>query len=236
MKIELYNADCLEKMKDIPTGSVDMILTDPPYEISNGGGGMMKGGRQFIKQIDNMGMAKSNFDVIGFLNICKSKFANINDFNGVFFLCLKQLHLYISFAIENNLFYGLTYWHKSDPAPLINNKYLNDIEIAIYIRGKNVKILGNYKSKSLLYSSSTNRQDKKIYGHPTIKPVLLLEKYLVNHSKENNVIFDPFMGSGSCGVACKNLNRNFIGIEKDETYFKIAKERIENHTVQRKLF
>ena len=66
---------------------------------------------------------------------------------------------------------------------------------------------------------TASRADKKLYGHPTIKPVPLLLKYLTNHSDTGDVVFDPFMGSGTTGVACKNLNRNFIGIEKDETYF-----------------
>ena len=104
-------------------------------------------------------------------------------------------------------------WHKSDPAPLCNYKYLNDIEFAIYIKGNKSKILGSYATKSLVYKSGTNRADKKKFGHPTIKPIPLCEKYLINHSMESQTILDPFMGSGSVGVAAKNLNRKFIGIE-----------------------
>ena len=78
----------------------------------------------------------------------------------------------------------------------------------------------------MVYKSQTNRKDKALYQHPTIKPVQLIEKYLINHSNESDVILDPFMGSGTTGVACKNLNRNFIGIELDDKYFDIASERI----------
>jgi len=63
--------------------------------------------------------------------------------------------------------------------------------------------------------------------HPTEKPIALLEQFIGNNSDEKNTILDPFMGSGTTGVAAKNLNRNFIGIELDETYFNIAKDRIE---------
>ena len=66
--------------------------------------------------------------------------------------------------------------------------------------------------------------------HPAQKPVKLLERFIRVSSSENDLILDPFMGSGSTGVACKNLNRNFIGIEMDNTYFGIAKNRIENET------
>ena len=226
--IKLYKGNCLELMKVIPSGSVDAIITDPPYEISNSGGGMMeRGNRNFIKQIDAIGMAKSSFDVEYFLNGCVHLFSDKQSFNGVFFLSLKQLHHYINFAIKNNYQYGLTYWHKSDPAPLCNNKYLNDVEIAIYIKGKKSRIKGSYATKSLVYKSQTNRADKKLFFHPTIKPIALMEKYLTNHTCENDIVFDPFMGSGSTGVACVNTFRNFIGIEMDDNYFNIATKRIE---------
>ena len=70
-------------------------------------------------------------------------------------------------------------------------------------------------------------------GHPAQYPEKLVERIILAGTNENDVVLDPFMGSGSTGVACKNLNRNFIGIEKDEKYFEIAKERIENTHVKR---
>jgi site-specific DNA-methyltransferase (adenine-specific) len=224
--INLMQGDCLERMKEIESGSVDMVLADPPYEISNSVGGMMnKGGREFISQIDAMGMCKSGFDVESFLESCK-RIMRQKTFNGVFFCSVKQLDKYINFAIKNKYNYGITYWHKTDPAPLCNGKYLNDVELCVYIT-KNKKIAGSYSTKSLVYRSATNRADKKKYGHPTIKPVDLIEKYLINHSSINDVIFDPFLGSGTTGVAAINTGRKFIGIELDEHYFNIAKERIE---------
>ena len=80
----------------------------------------------------------------------------------------------------------------------------------------------NFKSNIFKYS-----KDKKVY-HPTQKPVLLLEDLIKTYSDENDLVLDFTMGSGSTGVACKNTNRNFIGIELDENYFKIAKQRILN--------
>jgi site-specific DNA-methyltransferase (adenine-specific) len=227
--INLMQGDCLERMKEIPSGSVDMILTDPPYEISNSGGGMMeRDNRDFIKNIDKMGMCKSGFNVKGFLFACLDKFENKNNFCGVFFCSMKQLSSYICWAEENKLQVGVGVWHKSNPAPLCNYKYLNDIEYWVYIKGNKSKILGNYHSKSMVYSSQINKKDKKLYGHPTIKPLEIITKFLVNHSTEGQTILDPFMGSGTTGVAAKNLNRNFIGIELDQGYFEIAKERIES--------
>ena len=74
-----------------------------------------------------------------------------------------------------------------------------------------------------------NLADKKLYKHPTCKPVSILENLIINSSHENDIILDPFMGSGSTGIACLNTNRKFIGIELNKNYFEIAKKRIEEH-------
>ena len=72
-----------------------------------------------------------------------------------------------------------------------------------------------------------NTKEKKKYGHPTIKPVDILKNMILNISVKGEVIFDTFMGSGSTGVACINTDRQFVGIEIDERYFNVAKERID---------
>ena len=83
------------------------------------------------------------------------------------------------------------------------------------------------KTKKKYYVSATNKEDKKSYKHPTIKPLNIIENLVINSSKENDIILDCFIGSGTTGVAAIRHNRNFIGIEIDENYFNIAKERIE---------
>ena len=89
----------------------------------------------------------------------------------------------------------------------------------------------NYNDASTLYSAPINAKDKKKYNHPTIKPIELLEKLIRNSSKKGQTVLDCFMGSGTTGVACVNTNRNFIGIELDEGYFKIAQDRINQAVV-----
>jgi DNA modification methylase len=76
--------------------------------------------------------------------------------------------------------------------------------------------------------SPLNQADKRKYGHPTIKPLPLIESIVRNSSREGQLILDPFMGSGTTGVACKLTGRNFIGIELNKEYFKIAKQRIKD--------
>lgn len=225
--INLMQGDCLERMREIESGSVDMVLTDPPYELSKSkGGGMMgKGGRKFMQEVKADGMI-DGINTSMFLDSCLSLFDKKQKFCGVFTCSTKQLIEYILWAEKNKLQYGVGVWHKTNPAPLCNCKYLNDVEYWIYIKGNKSKILGSYKSKSMVYTSQINKKDKKLYNHPTIKPVEILEKFLTNHTVEGATVLDPFMGSGSTGVAAKNLNRKSIGIELDKTYFNIAKQRI----------
>lgn len=224
--INLMLGDCLDRMKEIESGSVDMVLTDPPYILSESkGGGMMgKGGRKFMENMDvNL---KTGINISEFLDSCLGLFNKKQKFCGVFFCSNKQLSGYLNWAELNEFQFGVGVWNKTNPAPLCNFKYLGDVEYWVYIKGNKSKILGSYKTKSLVYTSQVNKADSKLYDHPTVKPLPILEKFLINHTTEGSTVIDPFMGSGSTGVACKNLNRKFIGIEMDEGYFKIAKDRI----------
>lgn len=221
------NGDCLERMKEIPKGYIDMVLTDPPYELSKSkGGGMMgKGGRKFMEQVNKADMV-NGIDTFLFLDTCLDLFDVKQKFCGVFTCSNKQLIEYVSWAETNKLQYGVGVWNKTNPAPLCNHKYLGDVEYWVYIKGNKSKILGSYASKSMVYTSKINKADKDKFNHPTCKPVEFMEKFLINHTVEGANVLDPFMGSGSTGVACKNLNRKFIGIELDKEYFKTAQERI----------
>lgn len=222
----LMKGDCLSRIKEIPSGSVDMVLTDPPYILStSSGGGMMgKEGRTFMEDMDES--LKIGINTEEYLKELVRLFKSKSHFCGVFFCSNKQLIEYLNFAESNNYQYGVGVWHKSNPAPLCNYKYLNDVEYWVYIKGAKSKIGGTYFSKSMVYSSQKNSKESKLYGHPTVKPQEILEKFLTNHSNYDSVILDTFMGSGSTGVACKNLSRKFIGIEMDEGYFNISKNRI----------
>ena len=81
-------------------------------------------------------------------------------------------------------------------------------------------------TKRTFYVSKKNLQDKRLYRHPTIKPLEIIKNLIINSSNEGDTILDCYMGSGTTGVACKELNRNFIGFEINENYFNIAKDRI----------
>jgi site-specific DNA-methyltransferase (adenine-specific) len=100
---------------------------------------------------------------------------------------------------------------------------MKNAEFIIMLRKGKANYINNQESKQCMQFSNVKN---KI--HPTEKPILLFENLIKNSTLENQIVLDPFMGSGTTGVACKNLNRNFIGIEMDENYFEIAKARIES--------
>ena len=105
--------------------------------------------------------------------------------------------------------------------------------ILFIFRDKNVNLYGNYDTLKTYYVTPLNIEDKKKYNHPTVKPLNIIKNFIINSSKENEVVLDPFMGSGTTGEAALSLKRNFIGMEIDSKYFSTAKKRIELCAVQK---
>ena len=135
--INLKYGDCLELMKDIPDKSIDMILTDPPYKFrkeDNGGGGMLKN-RKYDKEIITKLGSKNKLDC-GIDNdfLEKSKRLFKIGYNAVYFCNQHQLNMYINFANKNNYRFNILVWCKTNPIPLCNNKYLDDLEFQIQIK------------------------------------------------------------------------------------------------------
>ena len=120
----------------------------------------------------------------------------------------------------------LLVWQKANPIPLCNGKYINDSEFIVYVRGKNAPFNNEADTRLKYKIKKYPTVSAKLRKHPTEKPISLLKDLIELHSFENNIILDPFMGSGSTGIACYDLKRNFVGFEIDEKYFSIAKERI----------
>lgn len=219
--IELYQGDCLEVMKNIPDGSVDLVVTDPPYEITTKGAGMYKqADKQYVKELNGM---KDGFSEEVLDELCRV----MKKINIYFFCSQKQIIPLLDYFVKKKKCnWNILSWHKTNPIPACGNKYLTDTEFILFFREKGVKIYGSFDTKRTWYATPLNQSDKKKYGHPTVKPLSILENLVVNSSQEGEVVLDCFMGSGSTGVACLNTNCNFIGIELDRNYFTIAENRI----------
>lgn len=221
--IDLRCGDCLEVMKDIPDKSIDLIVTDPPYQIETSGAGIYKQeDKQYVKQLNGM---KDGFSEEVLNELCRVM-KKIN----IYIWCSQKqiLPLLEYFVKQKKCNWNLFTWHKTNPVPACGNKYLTDTEFCLFFREKGVKVGGNFASKFTYKVTPLNQKDKKLYGHPTIKPLDIIENFIINSSNEGDLVLDTFLGSGTTGVACKKLNRNFIGIEIENKYIEIAKERIEN--------
>lgn len=229
--MNLLQGDCLELMKDIPDGSVDAIITDPPYNISrdNNFHTMGRAGIDF-------GEWDKGFDLTKWIDVAQlilKKGGNIVIFND-----WKNLS-YIVESLESNDFIvkDLIRWKKTNAMPRNRDRrFITDYEVAIWAVKKGEKWTFNRLSDTYeipeIIGGLTPKSEKLNGGHTTQKPVYLMRWLVERLTNDKDVILDPFMGSGTTGVACKNLNRNFIGMELDEDYFNIAKERIEKYGVE----
>ena len=212
--------DCIEGIKQLPDKSVDLVVTDPPYLIkSMNGGGFIKN-RPYKKDLDN--------DLIkGFSESILDELCRVMKKINIYIWCSKeQIAWLLSYFQNKGANIDLLTWHKTNPTPACNNNYLPDTEYIVFAREKGVKIYGTYQTKKKYYITPINSKDKKLYNHPTVKPLEIIQNFIINSSLEGEIVLDPFMGSGTTAVACINTNRNYIGFEIDERYYKITEKRI----------
>ena len=218
--MRLMQGDCLERMKEIENGSVDMILTDPPYNIARD------------NNFTTMGRAGIDFgewdkgaDLFSYIDQCYRVLNKNGSF--VVFNDWKNLGDIAKYA-ENLGFItkDMIRLEKSNPMPRNRDRrYITDYECAIWFTMPKAKWVFNRQDEKYQRPKFVHSIDKGL--HPTQKSLGLMSNLIKIHSNEGHVICDPFMGSGTTGVAAKNLNREFIGIEMDLDYFNIALDRIE---------
>ena len=234
--LNLMQGDCLERMKEIPDGSVDMILTDPPY-----------------------GTTACKWDSIIPLEPMWEQLKRVIKPNGAIVMTASQPFTTTLISSNMKMFKYCWVWDKKLPTGglLCNKRPLRRHEdiCVFYTKQANynpimrkgkprkkgsmaqggvyneipqhnavIKISDEYYPTSILELSHSKMKGRQ---HPTQKPVALMEYLIKTYTNETETVLDFTMGSGTTGVACANTNRKFIGIELDETYFNIAKERID---------
>lgn len=225
--MQLISGNNIEVMPKLGKGTIDLILTDPPYNISKENN-FKTIGRSGI----DFGEWDKDADIISWIKVSSdllSKNGSIVVFNS-----WRNLGG-ISKELEKSGFIvkDLIRWEKANPMPRNRDRrYIVDYEFAIWAVKKGSKWTFNRQSdnydRSELKYPITSKSEKKLGEHPTQKPIKLMEELVLRHSNAGDVVLDPFMGSGSTGVACFNTGRDFIGIELDEKYFDIAKNRIKD--------
>ena len=242
--INLFQGDCLDVMKGIPDGSVDLVLTDPPY-----------------------GTTACKWDTIIDLELMWEQLKRIIKPNGAIVMTASQPFTSVLVTSNISMFKYDWVWEKSRATGVLNAKkqpLRNKEDVLVFYKKQCLynpqglfevnKMVGTGATRANIEGNATGKikqtdsgkylqkkggypkqiQKFKSAGgtkHPTQKPVELMEYLIKTYTNEGEVVLDFTMGSGTTGVACKNLSRKFIGIELDETYFNIAKERIENTNV-----
>ena len=226
---KLILGDSYEVLKKLKDKTIDLIVTDPPYDIeaTNGGGSINK-----IKKLNRSlnDLVEANITEGYDIEKYGEEFMRIMKEPNIYIWCnKKQIPDYFNFYVNKyKCTFDILVWQKVNALPTYSNKYLSDCEYLLYFRkGKGKCFPQSYEDAKTIYQAPINIKDKKLYGHPTIKPLDFTEKIIRNSSKEGQMVLDPFMGSGTTGVACKKLNRDFIGIEINEKYYEVAKKRIE---------
>lgn len=239
--MKLINDDCLLALKKIPDESIDLVVTDCPYHIVQGGcttglygnpSGVLN--HDYVKATNDTEYTRQG-------KIFKHNDIKFEEWLPEIYRVLKQdTHCYIMVNARNLAelqtkaekvgfkFQNILIWFKNNATP--NRYYLNAYEMILMLRKGKAKNINNMGTKNVLQINNIIGNKK----HPTEKPVELMEILVKNSCGGGQLVLDPFMGAGSTGVACKNLGRNFIGIEIDEKYFKIAKERIEEEKIENK--
>jgi site-specific DNA-methyltransferase (adenine-specific) len=239
-KIDLRQGDCLEVMKDIPDGSVDLVLTDPPY-----------------------GTTACKWDTVIPLKPMWEQLKRIIKPNGAIVMTASQPFTTTLIASNMKMFKYCWVWEKNKATghlnskkrplvahedilvfyqkqPIYNPQGLTEKEIPTISKGNRGKkgagssgdVYGMAQRDAIQTHTGYPRSvikigvDMKAEFHPTQKPVALMEYLIKTYTNEGETVLDFTMGSGTTGVACKNLNRNFIGIELDPDYFKIAEKTI----------
>ena len=233
--MELLHGDCLELLQNIPDKSIDMILTDPPYGITDckwdsvipfapmweqlnriikdNGAIVLFGSEPFSSALRMSNIKNYKYDWVwdkknttGFLNAKKQP--------------LRRTENIIVFYKEQCCYYPIM---RKGVKRGKGRKEYHSLDTIYGDVKASYKINDEYYPTSVLEFSNANRTGRL---HPTQKPVPLLEYLIKTYTLENETVLDFTMGSGSTGVACVNTNRDFIGIELDDKYFSIAKDRI----------
>ena len=227
MSVQLYLGDCLEVMQELEDGSVDAVVTDPPYRVTIGSQTKRTPAYQKIK--------KHDWDLsLGWIK----QVSPITKDGGQLYSFSSDTDIsFHRMMLERNGFniLGKLVWIETNPLPSYTKKcYRGGLNLVLHARkGSFTGYFRELTQQNLLpYCFLPKVGGKVRTEHPTQKPVDLIITWILNSSEEGDTILDPFMGSGTTGVACVQTGRNFIGIEIEPKYYEIAEKRIAEAQLQ----
>lgn len=235
----LINSDFYECMSKFKDNSVDVIVADPPYFLSNGG--FSNSGGKIVSV--NKGKWDQSVDPISFYSKFLEQVDRVLTDNGTFWVFGSMHNIYIlgyliqkkGFKILNNIT-----WQKSNPAPNLSRRmFTHSTETVLWVKRKHGKQIFNYdfmrqenygkQMKDVWTTPTTQKAEKRFGKHPTQKPLSLLRRIIIASVDRNSLVLDPFVGSGTTCVICKQLGIKSIGIDSDLDYLKIAENRLRDY-------
>lgn len=256
-KYQLYLANCLEKMKEFPDNTFDMIFADPPYMLSNDGISCQNGKMVSVNK-GSWNKSKGIENDFEFNKTWLSECRRILKENGTIWVSGTYHNIYsCGFAMQLLGFHILNdiSWFKPNASPNLSCRFFTASHESLIWARKNKKAShtfnyenmknGNFPNDFLkkpnlqmrsVWAIGTPKPSEKTFGkHPTQKPIDLLDRIIISSTNENDLILDPFCGGGTTGVSCIKLGRRFIGIEKEQDFFELSKKRIEQEINELKL-
>ena len=230
----IANQDCLEYLKTLPDNCVDLVVTDPPYNVSQKNDIKYKG----LNITKNFGDWDFNFNPEPFL----AEIKRVLKPNGqIFVFCsTEQIPEYMAIFKKSWFFRNLIVWYKTNPAPRLSktnfvfaNEYIiyaiNDLSTKpgqVTLNWQGQKEMHNTIITPALQGKERLRDENHKAIHPTQKPLFILKKLIEIASNPEEIVLDPFMGVGSTAVAAKETGRKYVGCEIDRKYYSLTKKRL----------
>lgn len=229
---KIYNEDCIKGMGGIEDGTIDLVVTDPPYGINfNSNWSKDKSYRNNLKSVDGILNDKDNNNFLH--NVAEELYRVLKDNSHLYWFTRwdkvgehKLMLEEVGFNVKNNIIWMKNNWSMGD----LKGSYAGQYECILFCHKGRLELneVDGKKRHADILQFDRIPPSQLLHSHQ--KPVELLELLIKKSSSEGETILDPFMGSASTAIACINTNRNYIGFELDEEYYQKSLERIKKHT------
>jgi len=228
MNYKLINNDFMDFVKNVPDNSIDLIVTDPPYKVTSRGSAGNSGG-MLQKKINRKGQVFKHNDMK--ISDYMPELYRILKEGSHFYIMTNHVNLYEMLTVAKEVGFHFTkslIWNKGNK--IMGQAYMSQFEYILFMRKGKFKKINKCGTADILNVPNIKTKDENGKNlHDTEKPVELMKILIENSSNEGDIILDPFVGIGTTVLACLETNRFGVGVELDEKYYKIAKNRIEKY-------
>lgn len=231
---QFYNGDCWQIMETLKDKSIDLVVTDPPYLIDTDPQHLQNRstnvGKSFLKSLPKLSAFSSSLDIPRFYQTLKRLQPKINAY---IFANKAQIPTYIkTFVEEGKCAFEILLWYKPNSIPAYKHHYLPDKEYLLLFKEKGAYLNPTSKTNATtIFTAPMTAKERIKYNHPTVKPIELIKRAIINSSNEGDTILDPFAGTGTTSIAAHSLNRNSVNIEINPDYYSTMKTRFTNEAL-----